>query len=425
MRTFKALCGVFILTSVFVCGGIVRAEEGTVLQSKIEDHEQKIKELEQEITTYEKELTTIGGEKRTLESAVREIDLSRKKVTANIQVEERKIYSLETDIKVFEGEIVAAERSITTLKNGLRTLLAYMHSAEEQTLIEALLKSESLENMWNEIDNAEQINTRLHDRVLNIEKIKENLTITKKVTEEKRVNRLNHQTNLKSEKRSLDITQREKRTLLSTTSQKESSYQKLLAEKRVAKEEFETAMRALESELEYILDPTRIPAAGKGILAWPLSTILVTQKFGNTTFAKSGAYRGEGHNGVDFRASLGTPVKAALAGIVTSYGNTDVYRGCYSYGKWILIKHANGLSTLYAHLSEISVSPNQVIATGETIGYSGNTGYSTGPHLHFGLYVSDAIQLRRIGDIKKKTNCANAEIPVAPLNAYLNPLEYL
>lgn len=168
-----------------------------------------------------------------------------------------------------------------------------------------------------------------------------------------------------------------------------------------------------------------MPPAGKGVLAWPLPTIRITQYFGNTEFAKSGAYSGKGHNGVDFGASIGTEVKAALSGTVIGTGNTDQFKGCYSYGKWVLIRHENGLTTLYAHLSLIKVAKGQSVSTRETIGYSGNTGYSTGPHLHLTVYASQGVEIVRLGDIKKITNCGNAYIPVAPLNAYLNPLDYL
>ena len=122
---------------------------------------------------------------------------------------------------------------------------------------------------------------------------------------------------------------------------------------------------------------------------------------------------------------MGTPIKSAQGGIVRDFGNTDAYRGCYSYGKWILVEHFNGLSTLYAHLSLIKVRKEQEVKAGDLIGYSGNTGYSTGPHLHFTVYATKGVKIVRLGDIKTITNCADAHIPVAPFNAYLNPLSYL
>jgi murein DD-endopeptidase MepM/ murein hydrolase activator NlpD len=134
------------------------------------------------------------------------------------------------------------------------------------------------------------------------------------------------------------------------------------------------------------------------------------------------------HNGVDFKASVGTPVKAVLGGIVKGTGNTDDQAGCYSYGRWVLIEHPNGLSSLYAHLSQSRVSQGQSISTGEVLGYSGGqpgvfgSGYSTGPHLHLGLYASQGVEVKQY---TQSLFCKKVFIPVASANAYLDPLAYL
>lgn len=174
------------------------------------------------------------------------------------------------------------------------------------------------------------------------------------------------------------------------------------------------------------MERAKISPGGKGILHSPVDNVRITQNFGNTPFAQSGAYNGKGHNGMDFAASIGTPIRAALSGTVLGTGNTDIVRGCYSFGKWVLIKHGNGLDTLYAHLSQINVSTGESVGTGEVIGFSGETGYATGPHLHFGVYVSSATQIIQLGQAtNQKTPCANAVMPVAPLSGYLNPMNYL
>jgi len=85
------------------------------------------------------------------------------------------------------------------------------------------------------------------------------------------------------------------------------------------------------------------------------------------------------HDGVDFRADTGTPVLAALDGVVSFVGES------WLYGKYIIISHSNGYKTLYGHLSVISMKQGDRVARGRKIGESGNTGYSTGPHLHFGI----------------------------------------
>lgn len=83
------------------------------------------------------------------------------------------------------------------------------------------------------------------------------------------------------------------------------------------------------------------------------------------------------HNGLDIAAPHGTDVMAAKEGTVTAAGNSD------QLGKYIVISHKSGHSTIYGHLSEIAVRVSQVVRSGTVIGAVGNTGISTGPHLHF------------------------------------------
>ena len=93
--------------------------------------------------------------------------------------------------------------------------------------------------------------------------------------------------------------------------------------------------------------------------------------------------RREFHKGVDLAARIGTPVRAAAAGRVIFAGRLG------GYGLTVIIDHENGVSTLYGHLSVISVGPGERVKGGERIGLSGNSGLSTGPHLHFEVRVKD------------------------------------
>ena len=136
-----------------------------------------------------------------------------------------------------------------------------------------------------------------------------------------------------------------------------------------------------------------MPTPRPGVLAIPLKLNLaqkLTQGYGATQFAQS-TYSSKFHNGIDIGAPLGTPIFAAENGRVLASGNTDSYcppvwygRKKYggSYGKFIVIKHENNLSTLYSHLSLSAVKIGDLVNRGDVIGYTGNTGLSTGPHLH-------------------------------------------
>jgi len=228
--------------------------------------------------------------------------------------------------------------------------------------------------------------------------------------------------------------------LLKKTKNKADNYRKLLKARLAKKEAFEKELTEMESQLKVAINPSSIPPTGSGVLLWPFSneymqncksykTALgnincITQYFGNTKFATKNPqiYNGGGHTGLDFRAFFGTPIRAASTGIVEGVGNTDRIKGCYSYGKWILLRHKNGLSTLYAHLSKIKVDTGESVSLGEVIGYSGQTGYATGPHLHFTVYATQGVKITKF---TRSINCKNAYIPIANKKAYLNPLSYL
>tara|TARA_B100000745_G_scaffold135962_1_gene88841 strand:- start:410 stop:1360 length:951 start_codon:yes stop_codon:yes gene_type:complete len=310
-------------------------------------------------------------------------------------------------------------------QDALAETLRQIYETESGSFIEVILGNDNISNLWSDLYTIQQFQIVVRNEVEVLAEQKTQLEDVKTKKEIEQGILVEKKTDLSTQKRSLDINRQAKNNLLKETKNRESGYQELLAIKQQAKEEFEAQLQNFEAQLQYILDPTTIPPAGKGVFSWPLSQITITQYFGNTEFAKSGAYNGSGHNGVDFRAAIGTPVKATLSGNVKATGNTDIYPGCYSYGKWILIEHVNGLTTLYAHLSDINVVPGETVGTGKVIGYSGNTGFSTGPHLHLTAYSSDAVQVVRLGDIKARTNCADAKIPVASWSGYLNPLDYL
>lgn len=110
-----------------------------------------------------------------------------------------------------------------------------------------------------------------------------------------------------------------------------------------------------------------------------------------TMYYSSGKY----HGAVDFGVSVGTPVYAAADGIVV----TSTWGGSDSYGYYIKIKHYNGLYTLYAHGSSLVVSVGQEVKQGQLIMYSGNTGNSTGPHLHFEVRVSPGGYSNRVNPL--------------------------
>ncbi|MBU3968679.1 peptidoglycan DD-metalloendopeptidase family protein [Patescibacteria group bacterium] len=414
----------FFLYTPFVIHS-ANASSISELRSEIDDRNTKIQELEKEIVGYQKILESIGKEKDTLQNAIQILEISGKKLSADMKITEGKIGLADSNIGKLSTEISDKKQEITQSDRALSESIKRMHEFDSSSLVEIVIVYEKMSDFWNIIENLEKFQSGIKNNLDKLRLLKEEYTNKKLNEEQKRRELANLRAQLSDQKKIVDYNKIEQSNLLKETKNKESNYKNMVAEKLRLKEQFEKELLDLESELQITIDPNSIPKARAGILDWPLDSIFITQYFGDTPFSRSGAYSGKGHNGIDFRASVGTKIKASLGGVVTGTGNTDESPGCYSYGKWILIKHENGLSTLYAHLSLIKVNTGETVNTGDIIGYSGNTGYSTGPHLHLTVYATQGVKIVRLGDIKKITNCGNIKMPVAPLNAYLNPLNYL
>ncbi|MGW6705757.1 M23 family metallopeptidase [Streptomyces sp. NPDC054956] len=142
-------------------------------------------------------------------------------------------------------------------------------------------------------------------------------------------------------------------------------------------------------------------AAAKPAGAWekPVSSYTLS-----ATFGKGGSMWSHKHSGQDFAVPVGTPVDAVSAGVVVKAGPNGGGDGP-AYGNAIVIKHANNTYSQYAHLSRIQVKIGQKVGKGQRIALSGNTGNSSGPHLHFeirttpnyGSAVNPVAFLRQVG----------------------------
>ena len=114
------------------------------------------------------------------------------------------------------------------------------------------------------------------------------------------------------------------------------------------------------------------------LFMYPLQSRFITSYYGMRKDPKNGTL--QFHAGVDFRGKTGAPVMASLDGIVS------VVSDDWLYGKFIIVSHYNGYKTLYGHLNAYSVKEGDRVTRGRKIGEVGSTGYSTGPHLHFGVF---------------------------------------
>lgn len=422
----------FLLHTVFLMLSVVAlhipipayADTASDIQAQIDSQNDQIAKLKNEISQLQTQLTDVGKQKQTLQSAVKELNLGIQKLQKSISLTETQIKQKDLEISRLSGNILVTQSSISASQGEIGETIRNLAENDAQPLALVYLRGDTLSSYFDDASNLAALRNTLQRHIHDLSNLKASLESSKDTAEDKRAELAALKSDLNQQKLGLGAARDTQSKLLSDTKSKESTYQALLAQKKAQEEKFESDLAALEGQLKDTVNPNSFAAAGEGVLLWPLDKVRITQYFGNTDFSTANPqiYNGRGHNAIDLAASDGTPVRSALAGVVIGTGNTDLQRGCYSYGKWVLVEHANGLSTLYAHLSVINVSTGQKVTTGQVLGLSGRTGYATGPHLHFSVYATAGVQ---IVQFTRSVNCKNVTIPIADPSAYLNPLSYL
>ncbi len=261
--------------------------------------------------------------------------------------------------------------------------LVQLYESDDPDAISLLLTSKSISEMLDKVDYLERIasgDQRIADAV---RAAKERVRAQRLET---RATRKRHRQELRvvalrtAEVRALrDRLLANRSTLAGTRAAREDTLASLTAAERDQASEID-ALQAVSSQLAARIQAAQAASGSTGTGApsaagfiWPVSGP-VTSPFG--------VRWGRMHEGIDIAASSGTPIHAAAAGTV-------IYAGWMEgYGNLVVIDHGNGLSTAYGHQSSIAVGNGQAVAQGQTIGYVGTTGHSTGPHLHFEVRVN-------------------------------------
>jgi len=416
--------GTFFLCVIFFAISNARAETVSELQQKIDERNALIKDLEREITEYQKELETVGKEKQTLQNALKGLEVSKKKLGAELRLTENKITATKRSIEELAEDITEKKEAVIRNKEAVAEIIRKLEELDGEHLSESLLKRVSLSELWESIESERQLSGAIRSKIDELETLKIELEGKKTAEETARQKLITLKSELRDRQALVLYNEKEKEKLLKTTKNKESEFKKILTAKVASRDVFEKELLDYESQLKFELDPKSLPSASSGILRWPLDFVKITQQFGHTTFSRANPriYNGTGHNGIDLKASVGTPIRSAGNGTVIGVGNTDSVCPGASYGKWVLISHGNGLATLYAHFSIIKVSEDQKVVSGEVVGYSGDTGYATGPHLHFTVYAEQAV---KVVERKSRVCLGVYRMPVSSLKGYLNPLLYL
>lgn len=383
--------------------------------------------LEQELAKDQAKLDAVSAQKNTLNKAVTELDLTVKKLGTEVKLTESKISETDSKIRNLNLTIEEKEQKIYDFRESIAHGIKSIHENDQMPFIFHVLQEGSVAEAIKETEQRISLHKDIQFAIRELSGEQKLLLSDREEREEKKEELLDYKGEVVSQKTLVDNNKKEKTVLLNQTKQEEAAYQKLVAEKTKLRAAFEDELAAIEAKIKFDLDPNSYPKAKNGILAWPTEHVLITQGFGLTESSQSlysyrtGQWSGK-HAGVDFRAN-NDKVLAMADGVVEGTGNTDQVCPKASTGVWVLVKYDNGLASTFFHLTSVVVKKGDRVKTGQLVAYSGNTGYSTAPHLHVGVMPSSAVSVTTWAS--KGCPGKDYTTPVVANSLYLNPLDYL
>ena len=384
IRTFALIAAI-----VFAGSSLSQAAAPASLRETIDQKTQDLQKLNERIKAVEAELKTATTQKVSLQRELKQLNSSLAALNLSIEASAITIDKLTLEKQSLDYDIKDAQTKIERKQEGIVKLLRELWDKRSSGIFILILRHRTLAQSFLEQESIANINVALAAEAKDLRALQADLTNKLKIASDKKRQTEIERTNLANKRLIVLDTKSSRENLLTKTKSQESIYQQEITELRKQQDAINDEIAALETELRKTFDPTLLPAKRPGVLGTPLANIIRTQDYGKTAFART-HYKTQSHNGVDFAASIGTPIFAVSDGRVSGAGNN----GRLQYGRYVMIEHDNNLSTLYAHLSRTIVANGDIVQQGQVIGYSGNTGYAFGPHLHLGVYWTPSVTFK-------------------------------
>ena len=355
-----------------------------------------------------------------LTAAVNELDKQATDISTQIVEKKQQAEDLQNEIDETQTKLAEAQVSEDNQYEAMKKRIQYLYEEGDVAYIDALMSSSSFEDSLNKSEYVDQLSTydqkqlnklvktkndiaeyqqTLKDDLADVEKVKADLE-----TKQADLDDVISQKNAEINKYSDDVEMQ--KALAAEYAKQESELDDKLAElARQEQQRLEEERKQREAEQQQQdnnggsdnsgSDSDNSGSnnggstTGSGQFIWPVSGP-ITDYFGPRESPTAGA--SSNHMGIDIGCSYGVPIAAADAGVVT------VAEWGESGGNYVMIDHGNGFVTMYLHNSSLAVSVGDVVSQGQTIAYAGSTGYSTGTHCHFSVFLN---------------------------GSYVNPLDYL
>ncbi len=337
------------------------------------------------------DLSRLSAEARAVQESVVVEEGRLAALEASLATEQRKLATLEQEIASQSARLVVFERQYGIALKVLERRVREIYESDAPDLISFALGATSFTDLMNHLDLLDRIGRQDEQVASSLAQARDELERARAATERARRERERAvaliasstaaqratRDRLVAQRDALSTAEGAKHRALAGVREDRAAFvaeaESLAAESAALAARIAAAQAAAAAPSQPVAGPPA-PSAGASLL-WPVSGP-VTSGFG---------FRwGRMHEGIDIGVPSGTPVHAAAAGTVVYAGSLG------GYGNIVVIDHGNGISTAYAHNSSLSVAQGASVGAGSVIALSGNTGHSTGPHVHFEVRVDGA-----------------------------------
>lgn len=358
-------------------------EQKENLQDQIDENQEKIDTIDNEVDSVLLEIEELDGE---ISAKEEEIETLNTELT-----------NLNNEISELEAKLNEEQEKYDEQYDTLCKRLVAQYKMGNTSYLDVLLNSKSLSDFISRyyiIGKIADYDTKLLDQ---IEEQKTTIENSKKEVETKKSEVSEKQAQVKTEELRLSNARANKNKYVSQLTDEQKALQAQI-------DKYNEEMKQTERELQEIARQSQSSSSGGGyvytggLLDWPCPDYSRISSYFGGRNSPGGGVGSTNHKGIDIAAAKGNRIVAAESGTVIKVSNTCTHNygktpstrcGCGGgYGNYLMISHGNGLVTLYAHCSTISVSVGQTVSKGQQIATVGTTGYSTGNHLHFGVLLN-------------------------------------
>lgn len=342
----------------------VEAKTLSELEAQIKANQQKQKELSSLISSTKGD---ISKEKENQDAISEQIETTQ----AIINDLNTKIDALNIDIADTQTRLDEKQQEIIQGVQDFKARLKAMYLSGNDSYASILVGSTDFFDFLMKVDLIKNVAKYDDKTISDLITLKNNFEIEKQSLEDKKADLEASKSEYSSNVENLNSLYDSSATFIAQKQQEKANYEQMSAEKKAEEDKIQ---KEIDAEIEKLRQKDN--AFVGGMFTWPLP--------GYTYISSPFAMRwGVMHWGIDITGAnvYGKPIVAANSGKVIIAFTNDRYM--YSYGKYVVIDHGGGYTTVYGHCSSLAVSVGQTVTKGQTIAYVGSTGYSTGAHLHF------------------------------------------